>query len=234
MLLAALNSGAPSLYFSFEAGRHELSAGLVEALACTRFPTKGAQPSREQGAALAEGVARLAELPVWIDDSSSLPVEEIVARIRAHKQAYGIKVAFVDYLQDILRSTNLGRDDLNYAYISQSLRRCAQDEDVAIVGFSQLGDVKQGEQVMAKHTAYSQQFGKDAVAVLVVERDQTAKSETMRNVSRVRLVKNRVTGRLGEEFMRYDHHTTRLMPCKDDGSLTSTIDVAGYEVWSDE
>lgn len=42
------------------------------------------------------------DLPLWIDDSSSLHINTIIARIRMMKRKYGIKLFVVDYLQLIV------------------------------------------------------------------------------------------------------------------------------------
>lgn len=45
---------------------------------------------------------RINELPLWIDDSNSLHINTIIARIRMMKRKFGIKLFVIDYLQLIV------------------------------------------------------------------------------------------------------------------------------------
>jgi replicative DNA helicase len=228
-VVAALRAKVPSLYFTFgESERDEVAYGLIESMAGTRYPDEGVQVSRQQGGAIARAAAEFHDLPIWIEDASALTVEEVTSVVRAHRNAYGIKAVFLDYVQDVEATAHGKRDDLAYVHISRTLRTLAKNERLALIEYSQLADAKPGEKIGPKHTAFSKQFGRDAATVVILERDTEAKNPDMRDVTRAALRKNRITGKLVEEFFRFDHASWSLISCGPTGEPLSTVDVPGY------
>src|SRR5207253_863877 len=55
--------------------------------------------SRDDGRRMTESLARLAEAPLWIDDSGSSTVVEMGAKARRLKRDKGLSLVIVDYLQ---------------------------------------------------------------------------------------------------------------------------------------
>lgn len=84
------------------------------------------------------GAGRLSALPIYIDDTGSLSVVELRAKLQRLQAKVGVHIAFVDYLQ--LLSGRRGKDgrEREVAEVSRSLKGMAKDLGIPIVVLSQL------------------------------------------------------------------------------------------------
>lgn len=218
--LTMARAGVPLVFFTFETKAQRIFSGLVEMHARRRTD----RSSSVAVSALLHSAAEVSGLPVWVDDSESMTVEELASKVHGHVKRNGVRVVFVDYVQDLERSTRHARDDLNFAHISKVLRRMAARYNVLVVGFAQLADTREA-QIKAKNyagpteadIAYTRQFAKDASYIVLLDRMKLADDPSLRNLTRVRLVKNRAESTLTTGWMRYDPTTTTLSPADERG-----------------
>jgi replicative DNA helicase len=83
-----------------------------------------------------EGAAQLAMLPLFVEDSSSLSLRELRAKVKLYKKKFRIRLVVVDYLRLL---TALGKDTRErVTNIALGLAQLAKDEDVCILALSQL------------------------------------------------------------------------------------------------
>jgi replicative DNA helicase len=89
---------------------------------------------------LTSAAGKLAECPLYIDDSSGLSILALKAKARRLFQLYGIKLFVVDYLQ-LLHSTERKADNrqTEVANISAGLKDLAKELRVPVVVVSQIG-----------------------------------------------------------------------------------------------
>lgn len=227
--LTMARAGVPLVFFTFETKAKRIFSGLVEMHARRRADRSN--PSAVS--ALLHHASEVGSLPLWVDDSESMTVEELASKVHGHVKRNGVRVVFVDYVQDLERSTRHTRDDLNFAHISKVLRRMAARYNVLVVGFAQLADTREA-QMKAKNyagpteadIAYTRQFAKDASYIVMLDRMKLADDPALRNLTRVRLVKNRAESTLTTGWMRYDPATTTLSPADERGreNVPVTID----------
>ena len=94
--------------------------------------------NRDEWARLAEGLHRLAESRIYIDDTPGITVTEMRAKSRRLKQEHGLDMLLVDYLQLIQgRGRNESRTN-EVSQISRDLKMLAKELNVPVIALSQL------------------------------------------------------------------------------------------------
>ena len=94
--------------------------------------------NRDEWARLAEGLHRLAESRIYIDDTPGITVTEMRAKSRRLKQEHGLDMLLVDYLQLIQgRGRNESRTN-EVSQISRDMKMLAKELNVPVIALSQL------------------------------------------------------------------------------------------------
>lgn len=75
-------------------------------------------------------------LPIYIDDTSSISVIELRAKVRRMIIEYGIKLFIVDYLQ-LMTGEGKGREE-QVSFISRGVKAIAKDLEIPVIALSQL------------------------------------------------------------------------------------------------
>ena len=85
-------------------------------------------------------ISKLAEAPIYIDDTPALSVFEFRAKARRLKNQYGISMIIVDYLQLMTtgKESGYGNREQEVAYISKALKATAKELDIPIIALAQL------------------------------------------------------------------------------------------------
>ncbi len=135
----AARSGHGVGIFSLEMSSQQLVSRLLCSEAhidAHRFRT--GYLNREEWARLADGLHRLSESKIYIDDSPGITTLEMRAKARRLKQEHGLDLLLVDYLQLI---QSRGRSDSRtneVSQISRDLKMLAKELDVPVMALSQL------------------------------------------------------------------------------------------------
>ncbi len=125
--------------FSLEMASYQLALRLLcsEARVNSHQVRTGKLP-REHFARLAHAVGRLAEAPIFIDDSPALTVMEIRAKARRLAAEKHVGMFIVDYLQLVRGPRSAESRQIEISLISQSLKALAKELDVPVIALSQL------------------------------------------------------------------------------------------------
>ena len=83
-----------------------------------------------------EAVAKTAELPLSIDDSSSLTVTELLAKARLYIRRHKVRLIVVDYLRLVEAPGRELRERVGF--VANAMRQVAKTEKVAVILLSQL------------------------------------------------------------------------------------------------
>ncbi|MFK7757284.1 MAG: replicative DNA helicase [Flavobacteriales bacterium] len=85
-------------------------------------------------------ITRLAEAPIFIDDTPGLSVFDLRAKCRRLKAQHGIDMIVIDYLQLMTAggNNNKGNREQEISTISRSIKGLAKELDVPIIALSQL------------------------------------------------------------------------------------------------
>jgi replicative DNA helicase len=107
-----------------------------------RFPPKACAAgkiSREDFQKLSYASQRLAELPLYIDDTPALTIAALRTRARRMKRRHDIGLIIVDYLQLLQGSGRANDNRVNeISEISRGLKTLAKELQVPVIALSQL------------------------------------------------------------------------------------------------
>ena len=97
---AAIRHGMPTVLFSLEMGRNEITMRLLSAESRVPLQTmRTGQMNDDDWARLARRMSEVADAPLFIDDSPNMSMMEIRAKCRRLKQRHDLKFVIIDYLQ---------------------------------------------------------------------------------------------------------------------------------------
>jgi len=138
MLAANASAGIPCGFFSVEMSRWDVGKRFLPAL--TKLTSRKIRHpnliAKDEWGELAAGAAQAGGWPLWVDDSGSLTLSDLLARARLFISRMGVKLLVVDYLQ-LIRAE--GRDlRERVGAIADALRQLAKAERIPIVLLSQL------------------------------------------------------------------------------------------------
>ncbi len=135
----AVKERIPVGIFSLEMSSTQLAMRML----CTEAPVDahkvrtGSLPERDWEK-LGRCVGRLADAPIFIDDSAALSVLEIRAKARRLKAEHNIGLLIIDYLQLIKGPRSAESRQIEISMISQSLKALAKELNIPVVALSQL------------------------------------------------------------------------------------------------
>ena len=130
----------PVLFFSLEMSKEQ----IVERMLCgeARINAQRLRQRRlieSDWPKLTMAAGRLAEAPIYIDDTPGLSVLEVKVKSRRAKMRHGIEAIFIDYLQ-LMSSGNKRKENRQQeiSEISRSLKSLARELNVPVIAASQL------------------------------------------------------------------------------------------------
>jgi replicative DNA helicase len=185
-------------FLSQEMLRDELSNRLVASAGRADYgEIESGNPSEETWGSVIDGVERLRNLPMHIDDQAGLTLFDIQSKARKLRSKHGIKVLAIDYLQ--LCQTNSKHDNRATAIgeISRGLKKLAMQLGITVVILSQLNrDVEKrtnGKPIMAD-LKESGDIEQDCDTIAMLSQVEDSEGGV---ITRCDIVKNRA-GRKGE------------------------------------
>jgi replicative DNA helicase len=126
--------------FSLEMSADQLATRiLAEQAEISSEALRMGKLSRDEFQKLSFASQRLAELPLYIDDTPALTIAALRTRARRLKRKHDIGVIIVDYLQ-LLQGTGRANDNRvnEISEISRGLKTLAKELDVPVIALSQL------------------------------------------------------------------------------------------------
>jgi replicative DNA helicase len=135
----AVEDGGPALIFSLEMSKEQLVQRLVcaEARVDSHLVRTGFLKDSDWKRIVA-AAGRLAEAPLFIDDTANLSVLEARAKARRVKAEHGLKLVVIDYLQLMQGRWRAENRQQEIAEISRSLKALAKELEIPVVALSQL------------------------------------------------------------------------------------------------
>ena len=132
--------GAATAFFSLEMSADQLATRiLAEQSGISSEMLRMGKISREDFQQLSYASQRLAELPLFIDDTPALSIAALRTRARRLKRRHDIGLIVVDYLQ-LLQGTGRANDNRvnEISEISRGLKTLAKELSVPVIALSQL------------------------------------------------------------------------------------------------
>ena len=156
---------------------------------------------------LATAVGRLADAPIFIDDTESVTVLEIRAKARRLKQKSGLGLVIIDYLQLMSGPRRSENRQQEISEISRSLKILARELEVPVIAVSQLSravESRQDKRPMLADLRESGAIEQDADVVMFIYRDEVYNADsTEKGTAEILLAKHRngPVGRLKLTFL---------------------------------
>lgn len=138
MVRFAVMHNIPTAVFSLEMSRKQLVYRMASQLSRVGMDNLlTGKISRDEEVAINDTMNRLFPAPLYIDDKPDLSAVELRRKLRKMKHDYGIRIAFVDYLQ-LMKSESKPTRDREVAEISSGIKNAAKDLGIPVVALSQL------------------------------------------------------------------------------------------------
>ena len=174
---AAVREHKPVLVFSLEMGHLELTQRMLcsEANVDAKNMRDG-KLTEDDWTRISNGIGRMAEAPLWIDDNPNLTIMEIRAKARRLKSRAGdLGLIVVDYLQLMTGRAGAESRQVEVAEISRGLKILARELQCPVLGLSQLSrnlEMRQDKRPMLADLRESGSIEQDADVVLFLYRDE--------------------------------------------------------------
>jgi replicative DNA helicase len=211
----ARDSKLPIAVFSLEMSREQLTQRLLSSEA--RIPSnrlRSGRVAQNEFGQLIEGVARLSELPIYIDDTANLTVMQMRSQVRRlqAQQKDPLGLVMIDYLQLMEGGDNDNRVQ-QLSKMTRSLKGLARELNVPIVALSQLSrgvEQRTNKRPMLSDLRESGSIEQDADLVMMIYRDEYYNPDTPdRGITEVSIVKHR-NGPVGTIKLLFNAELTKF------------------------
>lgn len=133
-----LEEPCPIGIFSMEMSKQQLSFKFLADLAKINTQKfKSGMFSREEWGSLASIAGKLANAPIYIDDSNALTIHEVRRRSRQMFKEHDIKLLIIDYIQ-LMSGPSKQNDDKILSDIANGLKNLAKELVIPVIAISQL------------------------------------------------------------------------------------------------
>jgi replicative DNA helicase len=181
---ASVRSGVPTVVFSLEMSKTE----LVQRLMCAECSVdmqrlRTGRMEDSDWTRLTRSLGKLAEAPLFIDDSAALTMMELRAKCRRLKQRHGLGLVIVDYLQLMQPSKRVESRQQEVSEISRSLKLLAKELAVPVIAISQLSrqtEARSDKKPMLSDLRESGALEQDADMVMFIYREDLYDQESPR------------------------------------------------------
>ncbi|MCB7135794.1 replicative DNA helicase [Cellulosimicrobium marinum] len=181
---AAVHHQMASVIFSLEMSRNEITMRLLAAEA--RVPlTRMRSGKMDDGdwQKLAGTMGKIAEAPLFIDDSPNMSLMEIRAKCRRLKQRHDLKLVVIDYLQLMSSGKRVESRQQEVSEFSRALKLLAKELEVPVIAISQLnrGPEQRGDKKpQMSDLRESGSIEQDADVVILLHREDAYEKESPR------------------------------------------------------
>jgi replicative DNA helicase len=131
----------PVAVFSLEMS----SQSLVQRVLCSRAKVpmqklRGGFLAKSDLPKLMDAAGKLAQAPIWIDDTPGITINELQAKARRLHAEHGIRMIAIDYLQLLKAPDTAGRDgrEKEVAEISGGIKNIAKELNIPVIVLAQL------------------------------------------------------------------------------------------------
>jgi replicative DNA helicase len=181
---AAVREQIPTVVFSLEMSKTE----LVQRLLCAECSVdmqrlRTGRMEDSDWSRMTRSLGKLAEAPLFIDDSASITMMEIRAKCRRLKQRHGLGMVIVDYLQLMQPTKRFDNRQQEVSEISRSLKLLAKELEVPVIAVSQLSrqtEARSDRRPMLSDLRESGALEQDADVVLFIYREELYDQESPR------------------------------------------------------
>jgi len=214
----AVGHGTPVGIFSLEMSTQQLVDRMLasEARVNSWRLRTGRLTTDDDFTRLQEGMERLSEAPIYIDDKPGNTVLQMRSVARRMKSEKGLGLVIVDYLQLIIPAGTRANDSLvqQVTEISRALKGMARELDVPVLALSQLSraiETRRGRPRLSD-LRDSGSIEQDADVVMFIHRDDKMNDNSDRpNIAEILVEKHR-NGPIGKIELFFDEEKATFNP----------------------
>ncbi len=215
----ALRENKPVLVFSLEMSKEQLVLRMLCAEAeidAQRIRT--GEISEADFAKIAQGMSKLGDAPIFIDDTPGMTVMEMRAKARKVQADVGgeLGLIMIDYLQ-LMEGPGGGSSDnrvQEVSQISRGLKGLARELRVPVIALSQLSrsvESRQDKKPMLSDLRESGSIEQDADLVMFIYRDEYYNKESDRPGTADIIIAKQRNGPVGEVNLLFRHNITKFL-----------------------
>lgn len=188
----------PTAIFSLEMSTSQLVNRMLSSI--TEIPLEWIQNGSLSDSKMMQlqkdGAERLAEAPIYIDDTAGMTMFELRAKCRRMKNKHNIGLIVVDYLQLMVGDQKKGNREQEISKISRDLKAMAKDLEIPVIALSQMSrDVeKRGGTPRLSDLRESGAIEQDADLVCFIYRpsdEDIKKDPELRGIGNFKIAKHR-------------------------------------------
>lgn len=206
----------PCGVFSLEMSRQQLAQRMLCSLSgVDGHKVRKNMMNNEEFIRMAQVVAQLSQVPIFVDDSSQLTILEFRAKARRMKMQHDIKMIMIDYLQ-LMDNPGVESRQQQISEISRGVKAVARELEVPIVVLSQLNRASEGRDGHKPRMSDLRESGsieQDADVVMLLHREDYYRLQEPDfqpdNIAEVIIAKQR-NGPTGTVKLLFDNKTTRF------------------------
>lgn len=212
--LAAATRGAHVGFFSLEMAAEQLALRLL----CMAAGVAGERVrsgflGEEDWPKLGHALGRLAEAPIYIDDTPNLSIMELRARARRMRAECGVELLVVDYLQLMHGRGRAENRQQEIAEISRSLKALARELEVPVLALSQLSravEARENRRPQLSDLRESGAIEQDADVVIFIYQDPKLSEDPSRRYEMELIVAKQRNGPTGPVPVIFHRHLGRF------------------------
>ncbi len=177
-LTMAVNSavaGSKTMFFSLEMGKGQLMQRVIARFSGISADQQMERLSNDQFNKIINADAKIRQLPLFLDETASLTVQQIKMRVKRAVRKHQIQVVFIDYL-GLIRSNSRNQQKVHQVEeITQNLKAMAKELDIPVVLLCQLSrslENRDDKRPMLADLRDSGAIEQDADAVMFVYREE--------------------------------------------------------------
>lgn len=170
--------------------------------------------SDEEWQLVSDAIGRMAQMPIFLDDSAGLTIHEVRSKARRLEAEFGVDLIIIDYLQ-LMQGT--GRRDGNrvqeVSEISRGLKVLARELNIPVIACAQLSravESRTNHVPMLSDLRESGSIEQDADIVMFIHREEMYNPETeKKGIAEIHIAKHR-NGPLTTIPLRFFNRTTKF------------------------
>jgi replicative DNA helicase len=211
---AAVKARANVAVFSLEMSAEQLASRLLSMESGVDSPRiRSGHLNEQESRKLSHAVNFLAEAPIWVDDTPSIPIMELRSKARRLAVEQGLDLIIVDYLQLVVADGGESRVQ-EIGQISRALKSLARELRVPIIALSQLSRAVEQRTPHIPQLSDLRESGsieQDADVVLFIYRDEKYNPDTdKKGVADIIVAKHR-NGPTGKVELLFMERTTKFL-----------------------
>ena len=208
VLLNAAMAGKTCVFFSLEMSSEQLVKRLISALAHIGQKTlRTGNFTSDEIERYLEANNVLEKLPIYLDDTPAITVNQIKAKCRKLYNAGTLDIIFVDYLQIMGYAKNLQNREQQISEISRSLKGMAKEFNVPVIALAQVNrnvEKSDNKRPRLSDLRESGAIEQDADIIMFLYRDKVYNPDTAyKNVAEIIIEKHR-NGEQGTAYVEFN------------------------------